>query len=155
MAVPLTMEDLMLSHRIARAGLVACATIASLATPAGALALPCLRQQTHRDIDVITGGVGQREREALNNISNAYNLFVIMALETGAYLADVHVTLREQSGQVVLETTTRGPFLLADLPAGRYDVKASASGDRTESTTVDVVRGQQARTFLTFPRKQR
>jgi hypothetical protein len=55
----------------------------------------------------------------------------------------------------VLETTTRGPFLLADLPAGRYDVKASASGDRTESTTVDVVRGQQARTFLTFPRKQR
>jgi hypothetical protein len=145
----------MLLRRIACARFVACATVMSLATPAEALALPGLRQQTQGEIDFITGGVGEREREALNNISNAYNLFVTMALETGAYVADVHVTLRDSSGQAVLETTTRGPFLLADLPEGNYQVEASASGDRTESTTVNVVRGQLARTFLTFPSRQR
>jgi hypothetical protein len=145
----------MLLRRMACARLLACATIVCLAIPADAFALPGLRQQTHGDIDFITGGVGERERQALNNISNAYNLFVVTALETGAYLADVHVTLREESGRVALETTTRGPFLLADLPPGRYRVEARASGDRVEATTIDVVRGQLARAFLTFPRKLR
>jgi hypothetical protein len=145
----------MLSRRIACTSLIACATIVSFAGPTGALALPGLRQQTYSEIAFITGGVGEREREALNNIENAYTLFVSMALETGAYVADVRITLRDERGQTVLDTTTRGPFLLADLPAGRYEVEATASGERTERSTVDVVSGRLARTFLTFPPERR
>lgn len=65
------------------------------------------------------------------------------------------VTLRDEGGQTALETTTRGPFLLANLLAGRYEVEAMASGERTERTTVHVVSGRLARTFMTFPPQRR
>jgi hypothetical protein len=55
---------------------------------------------------------------------------------------------------MVLETNSRGPFLLAELPSGRYDVEVVAGGNRTEGATVDVVRGQLTRIFLTFPSTQ-
>jgi hypothetical protein len=146
----------MLSQRIVCTSLIACTTIVSFAGPTSALALPGLRQQVYGEIEFITGGVGEREREALTNMENAYTLFVSMALETGAYVADVRVRLRNERGQTVLETTTRGPFLLADVPAGRYQVEATtASGERTERSTVDVMSGTLARTFLTFPPERR
>lgn len=134
--------------------LLVCTIAASLAMPVVALALPGLREQTQGEIEFISGGVGERERTALINISNAYNMFLVMSRESGAYVADVHVTVRDGNGQTVLDTSTRGPFLLADLPDGRYEVEAQASGQRTERVTVDVAEGDRlARTFLAFKRQ--
>lgn len=144
----------MLSRRAECTKLIACALVAVLAAPGAAFALPGLIQEQEGDVLYITGGVGEREREALNNMQNAYNLFAIMALETGAYLAHVHVILRDASGQTVLETESRGPFLLARVPPGRYELEARAGEDRTEVITVDVAGGEVERAFLTFPRAQ-
>ena len=79
----------------------------------------------------MSGGVGQEEREQMIKMAQGYDLKLEFADSRGNYLSDVKVTVDDQQGNEILRTTTAGPWLYADLPQGKYDVKASF-GDRTE-----------------------
>jgi hypothetical protein len=79
----------------------------------------------------MSGGVGQEERERMIKMAQGYNLKLEFADSRGNYLSDVNVTVDDQHGKEILRTTTAGPWLYAELPQGKYDVKASF-GNRTE-----------------------
>ena len=74
-----------------------------------------------------SGGASMDEFAEMNRLAGDYNMKLVLAAKgSGAYLADVDVTVRSLPGrQVVLETRTEGPLLLAALPPGRYEVSAS------------------------------
>ena len=76
---------------------------------------------------VRSGGVGEEERQALERDAR-YNLKVIAARRDGAYLADVGVTIVDQRGAEVLAARMEGPWLLAELPPGRYRVLGEYHG---------------------------
>jgi hypothetical protein len=61
-----------------------------------------------------------------------------------AYLAGNRVTIRDGSGTTLVDTVAGGPFLLADLPPGRYIVVASKDG-YSESRAVDLKPGEHQR----------
>ena len=52
----------------------------------------------------------------------------VFASTKGEYLSDVKVQVVDASNRVVLDATTEGPWLLAKLPAGSYQVSASHGG---------------------------
>ena len=74
-----------------------------------------------------SGGASVEEFAELNRPTSDYNMKLVLAAKgSGAYLADVDVTVRSlPSREVVLETRTEGPLLLAALPPGRYQLSAS------------------------------
>ena len=75
-----------------------------------------------------SGGISEEAREALRAIGSDFNLKLILATESGAYLSDVGVIISDDRGQRLLETRSEGPWFYARLPAGRYSIEASANG---------------------------
>lgn len=93
-------------------------------------------------VEVLSGGVGEVEREVLGRTADGYDLKAIFALEQGAYLSDVNVTIRDSRGDVVVDTIAKGPWLFAKLDPGSYRVTASKLG-RTFEEHVTVADARQ------------
>ncbi len=76
-----------------------------------------------------SGGSSSEDFNVLDRLESGYSFKLLLAAKgSGAYLADVSVrVLALPSGNVMLETRTEGPLLLAALPPGRYEVTASAA----------------------------
>lgn len=73
----------------------------------------------------VSGGVGESARETLMNEYSDYNLKLEFAVAEGNYLADVAVSITTPDGVPVLRAFSPGPWLMAKLPAGRYEVAAN------------------------------
>jgi hypothetical protein len=107
---------------------------------------PALTQdRTPAGVPFIIGGIGAEEAAALET-QLAYAPFSL-ALRTaahgsGAYLADVDLSIQDEAGQQVFQRRLDGPYLLIDLPPGRY-------------VLVGVHQGQVERMTVTLPRSGR
>ncbi len=77
---------------------------------------------------VISGGVAEEGRAAIEAKQNAYSLKVTYAGQGGMFLSDVDVVIRDRAGNVVANTTTNGPIVLADLAPGSYTLESSVNG---------------------------
>lgn len=77
----------------------------------------------------ISGGVGKAERERMEAMKGQYNFKLQMATSGGAFVSGVNVQITDAKGNVVLETVTDGPLLMAKLPAGSYTISASKFGE--------------------------
>jgi len=64
-------------------------------------------------------------------------------------LTDVHVVIHCAVGGKVFEGVSEGPFLVAGVPDGRYEVVASHEG-RPQRVAFTVARGEPHRVFLTW-----
>ncbi len=106
-------------------------------------------------VSFITGGIGEDEAAAFKRAAAAYPLellFVEKARPRDEFLADVRVSVRNKSGTVLLETTAEGPYLLANLPAGKYAIEAEFRGDR-KHRSVEIRSGAHQRAvFVWAPR---
>jgi hypothetical protein len=77
----------------------------------------------------LSGGVGKQEREYLiAEHADDYNLKLEFAAASGAYLGDVEVTIAKPDGEVVVQAVSTGPWFMTALPAGTYQVRATAYG---------------------------
>jgi hypothetical protein len=84
--------------------------------------------QNMGNIAYVSGGVGDESIERLNSMRDRFNLKLVFALKSGAYLSDVHTVIANAKGATLLDTTSDGPWLLTRLPAGSYEVVASSAG---------------------------
>ena len=76
-------------------------------------------------VTVVTGGISTDVVDHMRAIEKDFNLKMVFALNNGEYLADVKVQVIDPSNHVVIDTLTDGPWLLARLPAGSYQVHAT------------------------------
>jgi len=89
-------------------------------------AWPLTRGTTDLGQAFVSGGITPDEIDALKDEKKQYSLAVLtVARGSGAYLSDVHVTIVDAKQQRVLDTVMDGPWLLVNLPAGRYRVRAA------------------------------
>lgn len=72
-----------------------------------------------------------------------YNLHLLFAIKSGAYLADVKVTIQNAKGHTVLDAVSDGPWFYAKLAPGKYTVKADVDG-KVQARTVTVGKGKSA-----------
>jgi hypothetical protein len=88
----------------------------------------------------LCGGIGVEESHAMRAAMKDYPLSLLFARPSGAYLADVDVTVKDVHGATALEMRADGPVCLVDLPAGRYTVEAASEGV-TKTQVVTLGRG--------------
>ena len=101
----------------------------------------------------VSGGVGAEEREALEAMSSEFSLKAVFAVEEHtAFLADVAFTIRRSGGEAVVEGKTSGPWLYVALPAGTYEIEATAESGETQRSSVTVGDGGQKQVAFHFAR---
>jgi hypothetical protein len=89
------------------------------------------------DVPYVSGGVDADARADLLAQETAYNLKIVTAEKSGAYLANVKVVIERAGKERMLETTMEGPILLAKLPPGTYTIRATSGRDTlTQTVTV-------------------
>ena len=94
------------------------------------------------------GGIGVHEQEQFKSEAAQHYALLTFARDTGAYMANIDVSVKDRSGNVVVQGHCDGPLMLLDLPGhGQYQVTASADG-RTQQHTIDVGRTPARATFI-------
>jgi len=53
----------------------------------------------------------------------------VFALKSGEYVSGVGVVIADAGGKTLLDTTSEGPWFLAKLPAGNYQIVATFGGN--------------------------
>lgn len=86
----------------------------------------------HGPVSYVSGGVGADEATAMKEAARAFPLEILFVekAESGrrAYSADNQVVVLDAGGNTVLNTSSDGPYMLIDLPPGRYTVVAEDDG---------------------------
>ena len=88
-------------------------------------------------VSYVSGGVGDASIDTLTALAHDFNLKLVFALKSGAYLSGVQVNIADAAGRNLLDTTSEGPWLMTRLPAGKYQVVATFA-DHAEKRTVAV-----------------
>lgn len=109
-----------------------------------ATALPAMQARaadnqvlTSGQIKFVSGGVGDDSDARMQALSKDFNLRLLFAAKDGHYLADVALTITNARGDKVLDTVAEGPWLLATLAPGKYQITATHAGAPvTRSTTI-------------------
>ncbi|MEM5327502.1 carboxypeptidase-like regulatory domain-containing protein [Paraburkholderia sp. JHI2823] len=97
--------------------------------------MPQVQQQG--DVSFVSGGVGLDESRALLGAQSDWPLSLRFTQRSGEYVADVRVQITDSHGASVLDTTSRGPYMLVRVRPGRYNVHVSHAGvDKTSTVTV-------------------
>jgi hypothetical protein len=123
----------------------------SPAAPGSVSVLPDMPPvQTQGDITYVSGGFGAGERQALQSAAPQFNLHLLFAGPGGEYLANVKLRITEQQGgNIVLETVANGPYFLAKLHPGRYNISADDGDGHPQMRAVAVPeRGAASASFF-------
>jgi hypothetical protein len=84
------------------------------------------RGRSEAGAEWVSGGIGTSEREAMLAAPRRHRLWLTTAARrSGAYLSGARVLVVDLARRItVLAVTMDGPWLLATLPDGRYEVQA-------------------------------
>jgi hypothetical protein len=80
-------------------------------------------------VPYVSGGVGEESIGRLNALAGDFNLKLVFALRSGAYVNGVGVAIADAKGKTLVDTTAEGPWFLAKLPTGNYQVVATFAGN--------------------------
>lgn len=110
-----------------------------------------------KGIACVSGGIGGTEREEMQQHAKQYSLWIRTAADkSGAYLADIKLTVRDvKSHETILSTTLDGPWAFIALPAGRYEVEASyrdpgKNSDQVVKKSTDIKTGDHRQMVIYF-----
>jgi len=83
------------------------------------------------EVTYIIGGIGQTEADAIKHAAKYYPLeleFLLKAKPKAEYLSNVQVRIKDAHDKMVLNVNADGPYLLANMPAGKYTISAERNG---------------------------
>jgi len=81
------------------------------------------------EVPYTSGGIGADDMQRLKEVSGNYNLKVICTLNSGHYLSDVVIQIKDAKGELILDTLSEGPVFLVKLEPGTYTVEASVRNE--------------------------
>ncbi len=84
--------------------------------------------QTTNGISHVSGGIGEDSLAKMESLTKDFNLKLVFALQDGHYVTDVKVVIAATKGKTLLDATSEGPWFLAKLPAGNYQIVATFEG---------------------------
>ena len=98
--------------------------------------------QTRGNLAWVSGGIGESQAKAFEHAAPRYPLtleFIVKPERKGAraeFTAAVPVKVTGKNGKELLSATSQGPFMLIELPRGRYTVIAERHGKQIERHVV-------------------
>jgi len=103
-----------------------------------AYAQEALAPQTQNGVSFVSGGIGEEGRTAMRQARADYNLQLLFAMQgSGEYLSDVKVKIMDRQGNTLVDAVADGPFFLAQMKPGTYQVTAE-SGGHTRKVSVTI-----------------
>lgn len=127
------------------------AMLCGVAASAAAGGLP--EEQHSGSSSFVTGGIGLDESTAFKSAMKDWPLSMLFAQKQGAraeYVADVQLAVTDRKGNTAFETVSQGPFVLAKLQPGSYQVAATLD-NKTLHQTVEIKPGKPARIVFLWP----
>jgi hypothetical protein len=118
----------------------------------GAVKLPA--EQYQGSVGYVTGGVGQQEAKLFERQSSKHPLAIELLERAGKaneFTANAIVKISDRHGHTMLDARAGGPFMLVDLPPGRYSIRATLDNHTLRKSTVLVVPDRTARATFEFP----
>jgi hypothetical protein len=111
--------------------------------------------KTQGAVTYLSGGIGKDEAKAVEAAAPKWPAvleFVVKDKRStdDAFLANVSVQILDPSHRTVLATVSDGPFVLARLQPGRYEVKATADG-KTLTRALHVAATGSTREVFVWP----
>ena len=105
-------------------------------------------EMTVSGIDVACTGVGD---EANSDARwPTYAVRIEFAGPGGEYLSDLDLSVADNRGQVILQAHCNGPWFLARLEPGRYEIEATSTSGEMRSARFSAPSHGQSRTILRF-----
>lgn len=104
-------------------------------------------------VEYMSGGIGKDESTAIQAAGRKWPLTLEFAEKDGRradFVADVKVLVRDAAGHPALQAQAAGPFMLAKLAPGRYNVEATLAG-KTLQEPVIVKQDQPAQVAFVWP----
>ena len=98
------------------------------------------------NVPIISGGIGFDDQQFVAAREREYNLKLLFTLNEGNYISDVDVVIQDAGGRTLAQHETSGPFMLAKLPSGSYNVVATYEGKR-QTRRVNVGAGLRTEQF--------
>ena len=123
----------------------------AVALPGAAANLPAV--QHYAGNTFITGGIGLDESTAMRGEMKNWPLAMLFAQKQGQgaeYVADVHVVLTDHKGHAAIDAVSQGPFMLASVQPGTYQLAATL-GNKTLHQTVNVKKDKSAKVSFIWP----
>ena len=100
----------------------------------------------------ISGGIGTEGMAEIAAQQASYNFKALFVRDpSGEYLALVNIKIADAKGNILLETATDGPVLLAQLKPGKYTITATTSSDAKSVTKKITVTKKLTETTFRFP----
>jgi hypothetical protein len=139
----------------AASGALVVAGLAFAAVPVIAATSISMPAEQHQGaVGFISGGVGQAEAELFKKELTKHPL-AIELLERGGkadeFTANAMVKVADLHGHTVLDAQANGPFMLVDLPPGRYSIQATLKNHTLKKSAVVVAHDKMAREIFEFP----
>lgn len=88
--------------------------------------------RTAGGVSYVSGGIGTGSIDRLTSLAGDFNLKLVFALTSGAYVSDVRVAIADATGKTLLDATSDGPWFLTRLPAGNYQIVATFAGNTVQ-----------------------
>jgi hypothetical protein len=146
------------------------ASLAALATLVAAPALPAAartasgaatavslpQEMTQGSIHYLTGGTSSDEASAFKEAMQSYPLAIELAEKQAsskhdAYTADAQIRITDNAGKSIFSARAKGPFMLVQLPPGRYSLSATLNHHTLTRSDVMIELGKTARETFVFP----
>lgn len=106
------------------------------------------------DVEYMSGGIGKDQAAFMETVSPRWAAtfeFATKDRKGADFAADVHVTVRDHSGKALLDNVvSAGPFMVARLEPGDYEVEAQLGG-QTLKQTIHVIAGVDTKDTFLFP----
>lgn len=105
-------------------------------------------------VEYMSGGIGSDEAQLMETVSPRWPATFEFAVKDGKsadFAANVHVTVRDAHGVALIDNVTSGgPFMVARLEPGNYDVEATLGGQVLKQQ-VRVPEGASAKASFVWP----
>jgi hypothetical protein len=93
---------------------------------------------TRQGFPYLFGGIGNEEREAMEERAKGYNLKLVFAEKRGAFISGAVVMIATAKGEEIDMMTVKGPWFYIQLPPGNYTVKATFKGQTKQINNLHV-----------------
>ncbi len=90
----------------------------------------------------LSGGVSSDEREVMEERGKSYNVKLVFAEKTGAYLSNVKLVIADTKGGEIISITTNGPWFFIQVPPGSYSVVATFTAETKQLKGLKVLKDQ-------------
>ncbi len=110
------------------------APVWALSDPGSVMATPPA-PQSYSGIEVVNGGVDLDVADAIERIQSRYNLALEISGRGGDYYVADNLKVM-QGGDVVTEIPHAGPWVLMDVPPGRYTLLGDFGGTEVKRNVV-------------------